>query len=298
MNICSDINIGLDKLSSGLSEALKVCSWVSKSPDAEDVLDFSLTTFITPAFVIPLTIFLKSQVKDIAVCNLSDYLRLIHFDTLGADSGTMRKAEFSAFMEKFSRKNYIPIIKFPATKERIEDKDNILSSIEKIMVSQTGLDANIVTGIKYMLAEIVDNITEHSHSPNGYIFAQCYPSKGFIDICIGDNGVTLLGSYKRREDCEIFSDEEAMRAANSGISTKNLPDAENRGYGLKTSRNMLIDGLGGQYIMVSGDTVYGKTPVAEGYVELPTGIRFEGTIVAMRIPYHDNSQFHYIKYIE
>lgn len=60
---------------------------------------------------------------------------------------------------------------------------------------------------------------------------------------------------------------------------------------------MLIDGLGGQYMMVSGDTVYGKTPVAEGYVELPDGIRFEGTIVAMRIPYGNNKKFHYIKYI-
>lgn len=220
MEICNNINIKLDKLSSGLSAALKVCSQILKSPDNADVLDFSSATFITPAFVIPLIVFLKKSDKNITFFNQNEYLELLHFDTFGIDSGAMRKSEFSAFMEKFSRKNYIPIIKFPATKERLEDKDNILSSIESILVTQTELDSNIVTGVKYMLAEIVDNITEHSHSQNGYILAQGYPNKGFIDICIGDNGVTLLGSYRNRPDCEIYSDEEAMRAANSGISTK------------------------------------------------------------------------------
>lgn len=82
-----------------------------------------------------------------------------------------------------------------------------------------------------------------------------------------------------------------------GISAKNLPDAENRGYGISTTKKMLVDGMGGQYMMVSGDTVYVKTKAGSGYFELPYGIRFEGTIVALRIPYW-NEDFEYVNYIE
>ena len=166
-----------------------------------------------------------------------------------------------------------------------------------MIVKQAGLGQNIVSGIKYMLGEIVDNISEHSKSECGYIIAQCYPTSKYIDICIGDTGITLLGSYEGIPNCEITSDGEAMRAANSGISTKNLPDAENRGYGISTTRKMLVEGMGGQYMMVSGDTVYVKTKAGSGYFELPYGIRFEGTIVALRIPYW-NEDFEYVNYIE
>lgn len=96
------------------------------------------------------------------------------------------------------------------------------------------------------------NITEHSESDRGYIFAQAYPTKGFLDVCIADRGVSLLGSYEKLPDNEILSDMEAIKAANRGLSSKNLPDAENRGFGIRTSKQMLIHGLGGQYLMISG----------------------------------------------
>ena len=49
--------------------------------------------------------------------------------------------------------------------------------------------------------------------------------------------------------------------------------------------------------ILSGDTVYVKTKAGSGYFELPYGIRFEGTIVALRIPYW-NEDFEYVNYIE
>ena len=165
-----------------------------------------------------------------------------------------------------------------------------------MLIRQSGLKSNIVNGIKYMLGETVDNISEHSKSPLGYILAQCYPSSGYIDICVADTGVTLLGSYTSLPQCEISSDGEAMKAATCGISTKNLPDAENRGYGISTTRKMLVEGMGGQYMMVSGSTVYVNTRLGTGYFELPDGIRFKGTIVALRVPYW-NEMFQYINYV-
>lgn len=43
------------------------------------------------------------------------------------------------------------------------------------------------------------------------------------------------------------NDAEALRLANEGKSTKNLPNAENRGYGISSSKEMLSDGLHGSF---------------------------------------------------
>lgn len=43
-----------------------------------------------------------------------------------------------------------------------------------------------------------------------------------------DEGITLYGSFILA-GIEVSDDIEAMQAANKGVSSKNLPDAENRG---------------------------------------------------------------------
>ena len=60
---------------------------------------------------------------------------------------------------------------------------------------------------------------------------------------------------------------------------------------------MLIQGLGGQYLMISGDSLYIKTRNLDSFYEMPHGLRWNGTIVALRIPYHSTT-FNYINYIE
>lgn len=143
---------------------------------------------------------------------------------------------------------------------------------------------------------MVDNITEHSESERGYIFAQSYPAKGYVDLCIADEGITLTGSFKKA-GIEISSDVEAMQAANKGVSSKNLPDAENRGYGIYTTKNMLITGLNGQYMMMSGSALYLKDRQFDNIIELPGGLKWNGTVIALRIPYQ-NKDFVYTKYFE
>ena len=199
-------------------------------------------------------------------------------------------------MEKYSLKRYIPIIDFAAGKND-DDQETISTVVENIIIRQLNIQPNVATGLKYMVEEALDNITEHSESDRGYIFAQAYPSKGYLDICIADRGVTLLGSYKKLPDNEIESDNEAIKAANRGISSKNLPDAENRGYGIQTSKRMLVEGLGGQYLMISGSCLYVKSTGLDNVYNMPNGLRWNGTLVALRIPY-DSSNFNYVKYVE
>jgi len=191
---------------------------------------------------------------------------------------------------------YIPIIDFPVASHN-DEKENISSVVESIIVRQLNIKPNVVNGLKYMIEETLDNITEHSQSERGYIFAQSYPDKGYLDICIADKGVTLIGSYRKLVDNEIATDSEAIKAANRGISSKNLPDAENRGYGIKTTKNMLVKGLEGQYMMISGSSFYYKRQGFDRFFNMPENLRWNGTLVAMRIPYI-SSQFNYVDYIE
>ncbi len=283
-------------MSDGLLEAMDAINRINLSTDEDITLDFSEVGFVTPLYVLPLVVFLNGCRRNIAIAHTGEYLRTIGFPK-GMYPDKMRRSEFIAVMERYSRMTYIPIVSFPAAKECDDEKDTILTTVESMIVRQLGIASNVATGLKYMLGEIIDNIIQHADSERGYIFAQSYPCKGYIDLCVADRGITLLGSYKSLPDNEIESDLEAIQAANRGISTKNLPNAENRGYGIITSKKMLVDGLGGSFVMMSGNALHLHNSECGRFIETPPAIRWDGTIIALRVPYV-NKNFQYINYIE
>lgn len=269
---------------------------VQNSKDKEITIDFTHTKFVNPVLVLSLIVYLKGCRKKVYFKNVSGYLDKIGLGNGGIKPDILRHTEFLAILEGYVSKTYIPIVDFPANRSN-DAKETISSLVENLLIRQLNIQSNVANGLKYMVDETLDNITEHSESERGYIFAQAYPSKGYLDICIADCGITLLGSYERLSDNEIASDIEAIKAANRGISSKNLPEAENRGFGIKTSKQMLINGLNGQYLMVSGSCLYAKSKMVDSFYTMPEGFRWDGTIVALRVPYNSPT-FNYINYIE
>lgn len=280
----------------GLAPVVRIMSRMEQSNDSEVILDFSQTRFITPVFALSLLVYLSGCSKRVSMEQLPDYLKVIGLDRGGIKPDDLRKTEFLAVMERFSNKTYIPIIDFPANVD-IDEKEAVSTVVENILIRQLNIQPNVAIGLKYMIEETLDNITEHSEAKRGWLFAQSYQQKGYLDLCIADNGVTLLGSYQRLPDNEISGDLEAIKAANQRISSKNLPDSENRGYGIYTSKRMLVDGLKGQYLMISGGCLYYKTAEYNSIYTLPVGYRWDGTIIALRVPYI-NGGFNYVNYIE
>lgn len=69
-----------------------------------------------------------------------------------------------------------------------------------------------------------------------------------------------------------------------GYQQKNLPDAENRGYGIVTSKKMLTEGLHGNYVMFSGEALHLKSSSIDSYIVLPDNIYWQGTVIALRVP--------------
>lgn len=289
-------NVGNDRMSDSLLAAMEQINLINSSDSDIVNLDFSNVENISPLYALPLVMYMNGCEKETICTGLNDFLQQISFP-IGIHPDSMRKSEFIATMEKYARKTYIPIVSFPATKDRDDEKDVILSTVESIIVQQLGIDSNVATGLKYMLGESIDNIIQHANSERGYIYAQANPIEGYVDICIADSGITLLGSYKSQVNNEIETDLEAIQAANRGISTKNLPNAENRGYGIITSKKMLINGLGGSFVMMSGNALHLYNSECRKFIQTPAHIRWNGTLVAFRLPYL-NKKFLYINYIE
>ena len=291
------INVRDDRLLDGLTPVVRLMAQVEALPEGETaIIDFSDTVFITPVCALSLIVYLAGCGRKISIKNVPEYLETIGLTSGGIKPDQMRRTEFLAMMEKYSAKSYIPIVSFAAGKN-IDDKEAISSVVESVLIRQLDIQPNVAQGLKYMVEETLDNITEHSESERGYILAQTYPMKGYLDVCMADNGVTLLGSYQKLADNEIVNDLEAIKAANRGISSKNLPDVENRGYGIQTSKRMLVEGLGGQYLMISGNCIYVKSQGRDNVYSVPDGLRWNGTVVALRIPVN-SSRFNYVNYIE
>ena len=92
----------------------------------------------------------------------------------------------------------------------------------------------------------------------------CFAKKVKKDlfITIADCGKTIYGSYvdTNKYINEIGTNEaEALRIANEGFSTKDRPGAENRGYGISKSREMIVNGLRGAFFMRREQPFIGTT---------------------------------------
>lgn len=180
----------------------------------------------------------------------------------------------------------IPVISFPASGERTDVRDAVTSAVEDFLVQETDLDGNIASAFRYVTDEIIDNITEHADTPSGYLNA--FWDKDAITMCIADGGKTIYGSYLDRQFEGIGNDQTALHAAVSGISTKNRPGAENRGFGISTSSDMVTRGLGSTLIILSGRGLLIRTKERNDFTELPEPIYMPGTLLCFSMPVQKN----------
>lgn len=134
------------KLSDSLLASISAINLINNSSCVNYLLDYSDLEIATPLFILPIVVYLDSCDKNITNIKLSDYLNLIKFPN-GLQPDKMRKSEFIAIMEQYSKKEYIPIISFPATKEKDNEKDAILSTVEFIIVRQLHIDSNVAMGL-------------------------------------------------------------------------------------------------------------------------------------------------------
>lgn len=151
----------------------------------------------------------------------------------------------------------------------------------------------------YMLNELVCNVQQHSQADTGIIHASFNKSLNVLDICVADNGISIYGSYVNAQKYleQINNSAEALAMARKGYSTKNLPNAENRGYGISSNAKMIVKGLNGTFSILSDNALFHFTKESEIIEILPETIVWNGTIVIARIPIAIPDSFNIYNYI-
>jgi hypothetical protein len=248
-----------------------------KSHHSDDAIDSSELRFIPPLFSVFLSaIFEKENLYLLETDN--SYFKTIHFPKgLKPD----KTQNWDSILECYLKKSYIPLIHFSTLQEQeiSEERNNVISKVNQLICKIAKLPINYLSCISYLISEITDNIVDHSGAERGWISYQYFPNKGFIDICIADSGFGLLESYKSYKGVKDFSTiqthKDAIHQAILGNSTKHLNE---RGFGLHTSRELLIEGLKGKFIYFSGNALMVNRDL------LDFQCNFKGTLMFVRIP--------------
>ena len=152
--------------------------------------------------------------------------------------------------------------------------------------------------LSYLLDELICNIQQHAHTDKGYAYIGY--SSDYVELAIADAGITIYGSYasvQKHLDLIGNSDAAALNIAQKGYSTKNLPNAENRGYGISSNIRMIVEGLHGEISILSGNALLGHFAEKEIILALPEEIDFKGTMVIVRFPAKIPNDFNIYNYI-
>lgn len=288
-----------ERIGSVFNELFCVINETESCRGTEIVWDFKYCSFFHPFFIAALAIYRDNFEGVISLDNieprLHSYLNLIKFEGL---LNIIGEDDVRVQLQPYIDRSYTPICKFEMSKVNV---DGVQSVIQHLIQRQAKIDNSIISPLSYMIGELVDNINEHALSDYGYMFSQYLPSERCINICIADAGITVFGSYLRRNKfiAEIgYSEAKALQMANVGFSTKDRPENESRGFGISTTKKILVKGLNGAFFMLSGHAYHrydnSSDPV---YVEIPKPLNWDGTIILLKIPVEAPAGFNYENYL-
>ncbi len=257
-----------DLLIAQLAALYKTFKGISPKENLE--FDLSNLNWFCPLLTLPLSAYVNTTNSNYTKSQNQSYLDTIKFP-YGVDS-------ISSFEQQIQRhKTFIPIsvLKREKGQERECLESLFINMVYKIIGSVLGAQ----TAVYYPLAELITNIFDHSKQNAGFIFGQFYPKKNYLDICIVDCGRGLAGAYKQEKNL-ILSDENAIKEVMEGNSTN--PNNE-RGYGVRTSKKVVCEGLKGGFVLISGAAALFSSNKDEKLISLKD-FYWHGVIIAYRIP--------------
>jgi len=180
-----------------------------------------------------------------------------------------------------------------------QSTNQVLKRIEQQLCDGCPIYSQLSQSVSYLLDELTCNMQQHSHANEGLIYANF--SNDRIEIVLADHGISIYGSYVQAQkylDLIGNSDAEAVGLAKDGYSTKDLPNAENRGYGISSNIRIVTRGLKGEFAIYSGNALFVQTSNESKLLELPEELDLQGTMVVVRIPTNNISEnYNFYEYI-
>jgi hypothetical protein len=182
-----------------------------------------------------------------------------------------------------------------------ESAAKVIKKIKDVLyIQHPGLPVAFNSPLTYLCDELICNIQQHAQTTNGYAYAGYNAQSDSIEIVIADYGVTIYGSYvaaQKHLDKLGDSDADALNLAQNGYSVKNLPDTENRGYGISSNIRMVVNGLHGEFAVLSGNALLLQMSGNRKILSLPPEIDFKGTMIMARIPAQVPENFNMYDYM-
>ncbi|MDD5430905.1 MAG: hypothetical protein PHP03_01645 [Candidatus Pacebacteria bacterium] len=261
-----------DSLASQLISLYETFKDKDLKKDEDIKFDLSKLNWVCPFTILPIASYIITTKSKITINDNSKIKS--YLDTIIFPDGTGSISELRRQVQKY--KNYTPISIL--MRENLVGRKN-LENIFIDMIFKIADKANAKSVIGYPITELVSNIFEHSKKDKGFVFGQLYEKKELLDICIVDRGRGLATAYLQEKGLKL-SDEEAIGEVMKGNSTK--PDKD-RGYGVWTSKKVVCEALGGEFVILSGSTALIATKEKEKLISLPN-FYWQGVIVAYRIP--------------
>ncbi|MBP3566229.1 MAG: hypothetical protein IJZ01_02535 [Paraprevotella sp.] len=273
----------------------------SEKLEGKVLWNFQDVHFFHPFFVFPFSLYRYelSNKKNVECKGMNDVVQS-YFSTIKFfDFMDLREiGDFNNVLKCYKEKSYTPICRFSLSDKNIERMQSI---IKDVILQQIKLPINIESHLSYMLGEFVCNMEEHSQGKYGYIFSQYLKKEKSLYLCLADDGISIYSSYIFKEKHLDKIDEyesSALRLAKAGYSSKDRPEAENRGYGISTNSNLLVKGFGGAFFILSGGAFHREEAENNIFIELPKSIRWNGTIILMKIPLSEAKNVNLYKYME
>lgn len=267
--------------------------------DEKVLWDFSDCRFLHPFYIGSLAVLKMVYGSRVECVNihpaLKGYLDIVFFHsplTIEPDN-----AKEDAIWSRYKFKSYLPICRFQP-KERSASKAQEL--VQATVVQQIHASPKFHEVLSLLLSELVDNITEHSGSDYGFMFCQTMQRSKMLYVFICDIGKSIYSSYaldERYADMLTNLESSALELALQGKSTKDRPEAENRGYGISKSRKVIVEGLKGEFLLLSGGAFFRHDANGETMVDLPGDIRWNGTMALLKIPTIEPAGFDIYNYI-
>jgi hypothetical protein len=224
---------------------------------------------------------------------LRAYLDEIRFpDGLAGDWNDERNRNA---IKAVTNRRFTPLVSFAADMRPNMERDEFLQGIENELIGKCRLVGQMSAVMKYLLSEITGNIFYHAGEGTGFMVAQYDANNRYLDIAIADTGRGLRATYIKSGKHAPANDTEALRLALEGRSAK----AElHRGFGIRTSRRMVVKGLGGHFLLWSGSAMLIDNTTGASIAELTDGTSLPGCFFALRIPTVAPSSFTMTDYYE
>lgn len=154
-------------------------------PNQQVIFDLSSVNWVSPLSILPIGTHAQETNSECIPASSSlvnKYLSTIQFP-LGIDTVN----ELQQF------KTYIPI--GVLRRQSGANREKLETTFLRLLKNIIGNIPGSTSAIYYPISEITTNIFDHSQSDTGWILAQWYPKKKFLDLCIVDRGRGLTATY-------------------------------------------------------------------------------------------------------